>query len=44
MTKEEHPRPEFFDRSDKDGDGKLTLEEMQASFRERMQQGQGRPQ
>jgi hypothetical protein len=29
---------------DKDGDGKLTLEEMQASFRERMQQGQGRPQ
>jgi Ca2+-binding EF-hand superfamily protein len=44
VTKEEHPRPEFFDRSDKDGDGKLTLEEMQASFRERMQQGQGRPQ
>ncbi|MFO1002592.1 MAG: efflux RND transporter periplasmic adaptor subunit [Planctomycetaceae bacterium] len=44
VTKEEHPRPEFFDRSDKDGDGKLTLEEMQAAFRERMQQGQGRPQ
>ncbi len=44
VTKDEHPRPEFFDRSDKDGDGKLTLEEMQAGFRERMQQGQGRPQ
>lgn len=44
VTKDEHPRPEFFDRSDKDADGKLTLEEMQASFRERMQQGQGRPQ
>jgi HlyD family secretion protein len=44
VTKDEHPRPEFFDRSDKDGDGKLTLEEMQAAFRERMQQGQGRPQ
>lgn len=44
VTKDEHPRPEFFDRSDKDGDGKLTLEELQASFRERMQQGQGRPQ
>jgi HlyD family secretion protein len=44
VTKEEHPRPEFFDRSDKDGDGKLTLEEMQSAVRERMQQGQGRPQ
>lgn len=39
VTKEEHPRPEFFDRSDKNGDGKLTLEEMQEAFRARSQQG-----
>jgi HlyD family secretion protein len=43
VTKDEHPRPEFFDRSDKDGDGKLTLEEMQEAIRQRSQQGQGRP-
>lgn len=35
VTKEEHPRPEFFDRGDKDGDGKITLEEMQKGAQER---------
>ena len=39
VTKDEHPRPEFFDRSDKDGDGKITLEEMQKAAQER---GQGK--
>ena len=39
VTKDEHSRPEFFDRSDKDGDGKLTLEEMQEAFQQR---GQGK--
>ncbi|MDA1229299.1 MAG: efflux RND transporter periplasmic adaptor subunit [Planctomycetota bacterium] len=39
VTKDEHPRPEFFDRSDKDGDGKITLEEMQKAAEER---GQGK--
>ncbi len=39
VTKDEHPRPEFFDRSDKDGDGKMTLEEMQQAFQQR---GQGK--
>ena len=39
VTKDEHPRPESFDRSDKDGDGKLTLEEMQQAFQQR---GQGK--
>ncbi len=39
VTKDEHPRPEFFDRSDKDGDGKITLEEMQQAFQQR---GQGK--
>jgi len=43
VTRDEHPRPEFFDRSDTNGDGKLTLEEMQEAFRQRSQQGQGRP-
>lgn len=37
VTKDEHPRPEFFDRSDANGDGKITLEEMQEAFK-RMQQ------
>jgi len=41
VTKDEHPRPEFFDRSDKDGDGKITLEEMQKAAQERPQ-GQGK--
>jgi Ca2+-binding EF-hand superfamily protein len=41
VTKEEHPRPEFFDRSDSNSDGKLTLEEMQESFRRRSQQSPG---
>ena len=41
VTKDEHPRPEFFDRSDKDGDGKITLEEMQKAAQERAQ-GQGK--
>ena len=41
VTKDEHPRPEFFDRSDKDGDGKITLEEMQKGAQERGQ-GQGK--
>jgi HlyD family secretion protein len=40
VTKEEHPRPEFFDRSDANGDGKITLEEMEESFRQRQQQQQ----
>ena len=44
VTKDEHPRPESFDSADKDGDGKLTLEELQEAFRQRMQKGQGRPQ
>lgn len=39
VTKDEHPRPEFFDRSDKDGDGKITLEELQKAAEER---GQGK--
>jgi len=39
VTKDEHPRPESFDRSDKDGDGKLTLEELQQAFQQR---GQGK--
>ncbi len=43
VTKDEHPRPEFFDRSDKDGDGKITLEEMQKASLERGPgQGQGK--
>lgn len=42
VTKEEHPRPEFFDRSDLNSDGKLTLEEMQESFRKmQAQKGPG---
>ena len=41
VTKDEHPRPEVFDRSDKDGDGKITLEEMQKAAQERGQ-GQGK--
>ena len=41
VTKDEHPRPEFFDRSDKDSDGKITLEEMQQAFQQRGQ-GQGK--
>ena len=41
VTKDEHPRPEFFDRSDKDSDGKITLEEMQKAAQERPQ-GQGK--
>ena len=42
VTKDEHSRPEFFDRSDKDGDGKITLEEMQQAFQQRGQaQGKG---
>ncbi len=36
VTKDEHPRPEFFDRSDTNADGKITLEEMQEAFK-RMQ-------
>jgi hypothetical protein len=40
VTKEEHPRPEFFDRSDTNADGKITLEEMEESFRQRQQQQQ----
>ena len=39
VTKDEHPRPESFDRGDKDNDGKLTLEEMQQAFQQR---GQGK--
>ena len=43
VTKDEHPRPEFFNRSDKDGDGKITLEEMQKASLERGPgQGQGK--
>ncbi|MFN5623765.1 MAG: calcium-binding protein, partial [Planctomyces sp.] len=38
VTKSEHPRPEFFDRSDLNGDGKLTLEEMQEAIKKMMQQ------
>lgn len=41
VTKEEHPRPESFDRSDLNSDGKLTLEEMQEAFKRAMQQRQG---
>ncbi len=39
ITKDEHPRPESFDRSDSDGDGKMTLEELQSAVQRR---GQGR--
>jgi len=39
VTKDEHPRPEFFDRSDADGDGKLTLDEMKQAIQRR---GQGK--
>ena len=38
VTKEEHPRPEFFDRTDADSDGKLTLDELKAGISRR---GQG---
>ena len=38
VTKDEHPRPEFFDRSDLNGDGKLTLEELQEAIQKMMQQ------
>lgn len=41
VTKDEHPRPEFFDAADRDGDGKLTLEEFELAFRQRTQQGSG---
>ncbi len=42
VTKEEHPRPEFFDRSDLNSDGKLTSEEMQEAFRKmQAQKGPG---
>lgn len=41
VTKDEHPLPEFFDRSDTDADGKLTLEEMQEAFKKMMQQRPG---
>jgi HlyD family secretion protein len=41
VTKDEHPRPEFFDRSDTNGDGKITLEEMQEAFKKMMQQRPG---
>ena len=36
ITKDEHPRPESFDRSDSDGDGKITLEELQQAFQRRV--------
>lgn len=39
VTKDEHPRPESFDRSDADGDGKLTLDEFKQAFQRR---GQGK--
>lgn len=38
VTKSEHPRPEFFDRSDLNGDGKLTVEELQEAIQKMMQQ------
>ena len=39
VTKDEHPRPESFDRSDADGDGKLTLDELKQAMQRR---GQGK--
>jgi HlyD family secretion protein len=38
VTKDEHPRPEFFDRTDLNSDGKLTSEEMQEAFRKMQSQ------
>lgn len=41
VTKEEHPFPQGFDRSDANGDGKITLEETETAFKrmqERMKQ------
>jgi HlyD family secretion protein len=32
ITKDESPRPESFDKSDQDGDGKITLEEMKQAM------------
>lgn len=40
VTKDEHPRPEFFERTDADSDGQLTLEE-QTSAIERMRAAAG---
>jgi HlyD family secretion protein len=37
ITKDEHPRPESFDRGDADGDGKITLDELQNAFKQRGQ-------
>ncbi|MFM7036228.1 MAG: efflux RND transporter periplasmic adaptor subunit [Planctomycetaceae bacterium] len=41
VTKDEHPRPESFDRSDENSDGKMTLEEMQKAVNRMMQAGGG---
>jgi hypothetical protein len=39
VTKAEYPlQPEFFDRSDLNGDGKLTLEELQEAIPKMMRQ------
>lgn len=38
ITKDEASRPESFDQMDKDGDGKVTLQEMQDAFRQMQQQ------
>lgn len=38
ITKDESSRPESFDRMDLNGDGKVSLEEMQQAFRQRQKQ------